>query len=137
MAPKPFPFPISVGVDICRIRRIADLIRQETIRNRWARRIFTRLEWPALCRRFQRATYQAEDSKSLRKIEKQGATVEESSAENIWTLPKLTKHPDLFDDQQGYLTLIQDERSKIGVLVRHLAGRLDRFHKIAFAVYFA
>ncbi|KAL9042475.1 MAG: hypothetical protein Q9214_003768, partial [Letrouitia sp. 1 TL-2023] len=49
MPPKPFPFLLGVGVDIARIARFTRLLErgdQEFLR--WARRVFTRLELPAL-----------------------------------------------------------------------------------------
>lgn len=49
MPPKPFPFLFGVGVDIAQVARFTRLLErgdQEFLR--WARRIFTRLEWPAL-----------------------------------------------------------------------------------------
>ncbi|MCJ1230951.1 hypothetical protein MMC12_007625 [Toensbergia leucococca] len=54
MPPKPFPFPIGVGVDICRVARVRKIIEDDLKVNRWARKFFTRLEWPRLLREFQK-----------------------------------------------------------------------------------
>lgn len=54
MVPKAFPYPIGVGTDICQVHRIASFLRRRDIRERWARRVFTRLEWPSLWRAFKR-----------------------------------------------------------------------------------
>lgn len=49
MPPKPFPFLFGIGIDIARIARFTRLLeRSDQDFLRWARRIFTRLEWPAL-----------------------------------------------------------------------------------------
>ena len=56
MAPKPFPFPIGVGVDICHLRRLSFILnKQDDYVTRWARKVFTRQEWPSLWQSFDRA----------------------------------------------------------------------------------
>lgn len=53
MAPKPFPYPIGVGVDICHIPRLHNIVgKRSDYVTRWARKIFTRLEWPHLWQKF-------------------------------------------------------------------------------------
>ncbi|KAL8809861.1 MAG: hypothetical protein Q9200_003044 [Gallowayella weberi] len=57
MPPKPFPFPIGVGVDICHVSRLSRLLlnKQDDFVTRWARRVFTRHEWPHLWEKFHEA----------------------------------------------------------------------------------
>lgn len=112
MAPKPFPFPIGVGVDICRIDRIAAILREENTRNRWARRVFTRLEWPALMSKF----------KNANRVDRKPHKQEKNSP---WMLPKLTAHSSILDneDQTAFWSAIADDRSVLGRLARYLAGR--------------
>lgn len=133
MIPKPFPFPIEVGVDICRTARIASLLRQERTRNRWAQRVFTRLEWSALVRRFQRVdradgeTYsQAQARQQQLKYARQEP--EEGMGDpqqDIWMLPKLSSLTSILEDQDAYWSAIGDDRSRLGILARHLAGRSE------------
>ncbi|KAI4169866.1 MAG: hypothetical protein LQ343_005415 [Gyalolechia ehrenbergii] len=53
MAPKPFPYPIGVGVDICHIPRLYNLVGKRThYVTRWAKKVFTRLEWHRLWQEF-------------------------------------------------------------------------------------
>ena len=136
MIPKPFPFPIEVGVDICRTARIASLLRQERTRNRWAQRVFTRLEWPALVRRFQRVdradgeTYKQAQKRQqqlryARQEAKEGMGIME---QDIWMLPKLSFLTSILDNQEAYWSAIGDDRSRLGILARHLAGRLETPH---------
>ena len=133
MIPKPFPFPIEVGVDICRTVRIASLLRQERTRNRWAQRVFTRLEWPALVRRFQRVdradgeTYsQAQNRQQQLKDARQEPEEGMGDMEqNIWMLPKLSTLTSVLENEEAYWSAIGDDRSRLGILARHLAGRLE------------
>ena len=132
MIPKPFPFPIEIGVDICRTARIASLLRQERTRNRWAQRVFTRLEWPALVRRFQRVdradgeTYsQAQNRQQQLKHAREGSGESTRYPEqDIWMLPKLSTLTFILENQEAYWSAIGDDRSRLGILARHLAGRL-------------
>ena len=136
MIPKPFPFPIEVGVDICRTARIASLLRQERTRNRWAQRIFTRLEWPALVRRFQRVDRadgethsQAQKRQQQLRYARQEAKEGMGDVEqDIWMLPKLSTLTSILDNQEVYRSAIGDDRSRLGILARHLAGRFEIPH---------
>ncbi|KAI4110543.1 MAG: hypothetical protein LQ339_001409 [Xanthoria mediterranea] len=56
MVPKPFPFPVGVGVDICHVKRISSILnKQDDYVTRWAKKVFTRQEWPSLWQSFHRA----------------------------------------------------------------------------------
>ena len=130
MAPKPFPFPLGVGVDICRISRIAALLRQEKIRNQWARRVFTRLEWPALCKRFEHANcVEGELFKSPNQERNDENNndytmrTEDICSNNVWMLPELSEHSEVLEDSKLYWSTIADGRSKLAVLAHYLAGR--------------
>ena len=131
MAPKPFPFPIGIGIDVCRVNRIAAILRSEQTRNRWARKVFTRLEWPALCRRLQRVE-KAEagpngqaDAAGDPKPDSENHVIADDYDNSIWMLPQLSKHLSIFEDERLYWSAIADERSALGALSRHLAGRSD------------
>ncbi len=131
MAPKSFPFPIGIGIDVCRVNRIAAILRHEHTRNRWARKVFTRLEWPALCRTLQRAEKaigepvgQAE-AMSDEKLVNENQVTAENYNNSIWMLPRLSRCASTFEDKDSYWSAIADERSSLGALARHLAGRSD------------
>ena len=128
MAPKPFPFPLGVGVDVCRTRRIAALLRQENIRNQWARRVFTRLEWPALCKRFDRANGGEGEvvgsSDQKKSCNNSTASDIDSGSNDVWMLPELSKHSEVLQDSELFWSTIEDGRSKLAVLAHYLAGRL-------------
>lgn len=127
MAPKSFPFPIGVGVDVCKINRIAALTRQDDLRSRWARRVFTRLEWAGLCRRCQRANIlEGEPIKQTKREMQKNTDSKKRSGSDIWSLPKLSKYSEILenDDQSAYWSAITDGRSRLGKLARYLAGRL-------------
>ena len=51
MPPKPFPLGLRVGTDICRVSRLAGIASSVNRLNSWARKTFTRIEWPALYER--------------------------------------------------------------------------------------
>ena len=51
MPPKPFPFAIGVGTDICRVARLVNVANDAVRLNLWAKRVFTRLEWPMVYER--------------------------------------------------------------------------------------
>ena len=127
--PKPFPFPIGIGIDVCRVNRIAAILRHEHSRNRWARKIFTRLEWPALCRRLQRVETVTEepaaraDEASGQKLENEDHSNAKYYDKGIWMLPKLSGNLSILEDETSYWSAIADERSGLGSLARHLAGR--------------
>lgn len=52
MPPKPFPYPIGIGIDVCKPSRILRLMQDHQTLNRWLRKVFNRLEWPQLVSRF-------------------------------------------------------------------------------------
>lgn len=51
MPPKPFPFALGVGTDICRVARLVHVANDAVRLNLWAKRVFTRLEWPMVYER--------------------------------------------------------------------------------------
>ena len=131
IAPKPFPFPIGIGTDVCRVNRIAAILRHEYTRNRWARKIFTRLEWPALCRRFQdvekaigESVGQA-DATNDQNLEIKDHVTARYYDNEIWMLPRLSGYSSICENENSYWSVIADERSALGALARHLAGRSD------------
>lgn len=131
MAPKPFPFPIGIGIDVCRVNRIASILRHEHTRNRWARKIFTRLEWPALCRKLQRVEKtiadpvgQADAVNNV-KLDDEAKTVVKYYDNAKWMLPSLSGYSSTLEDENSYWSAIADDRSTLGALARHLAGRSD------------
>ena len=128
--PKPFPYPIGIGTDVCRVNRIAAILRHEYTRNRWARKIFTRLEWPALCRKMQRVakvTGEPIGRADITREEKKGNVnaVARYYDNTIWMLPRLPEYPSISGDDDSRWSVIADERSALGALTRHLAGRSD------------
>ena len=123
MPPRPFPFPMGVGVDICQINRIAALLRKESIRNNWVRKVFTRLEWPTVCRRFQRANRSEAESVSYSTQGQDTLPDRTNSTEHNWMLPTLSKHTDILKDETLFWSTIADRRSKLAVLAAHLTGR--------------
>lgn len=124
MAPKPFPFPFSVGVDVCRISRIAALLRHKDVRNRWARRVFTRLEWPVICRRFERANrLEGHSVREAQKERQQSADVEKKPENDIWMLPDLSTQAEILGDDGVFQSAVADPRSRLGALAGFLAGR--------------
>ena len=123
MPPKPFPFPIGVGVDICRVNRIAALLRKEHIRNIWARKVFTRLEWPAVCRRFQRTNRSEAESVGDSERAQDTVTDKRDVTEETWKLPNLSKHSEVLEDETAFWSTIADGRSKLSTLAQYLAGR--------------
>ena len=131
MAPKPFPFPIGIGIDLCRVNRIAAILRHEHTLNRWARKIFTRLEWPALCRRMQRVEKVLGEPSGEANAGSDQVLGNESQAvanhyDNAsWMLPRLSGYLSTFEVDDLYWSAIADERSSLGTLARHLAGRSD------------
>lgn len=58
MPPKPFPFPLGVGVDIMELSRLKPLLGNQYALNRWAQKIFNRLEWPDLLKVFRTVSVQ-------------------------------------------------------------------------------
>lgn len=51
MPPRSFPLGLRVGTDICRVSRLAHIASNANHLNLWAKKIFTRIEWPALYQR--------------------------------------------------------------------------------------
>ena len=43
----------------------------------------------------------------------------------IWMLPRLPEYSSIAEDDDSYWSVIADERSALGSLARHLAGRSD------------
>ena len=133
--PKPFPFPIGIGTDVCRVNRIAAILRHEYTRNRWARKIFTRLEWPALCRKMQRIEKAIGEPIGRADVANYGKIGDENDAvaryydNTIWMLPRLPEYSSVPKDNDSYWSVIADERSALGSLARHLAGRSDFLQK--------
>ena len=135
MVPKPFPYPLGIGVDVCKVNRIAQFLRNDSLRNRWARKIFTRLEWPALWSVFlktQRATtgrgggVNGKDWTAGQRSYQSFSGKEFHSDDSIWMLPVI---PDALMSRDATVggndpeKSINNERSPIGLLARHLAGR--------------
>lgn len=128
-APKPFPFPIGIGTDVCRVNRIAAILRREYTRNRWVRKVFTRLEWPALHKKFQDIEKaKGEPIEQANLANDQNLGDEGQPAANYytkigWMLPKLSGYSSIFRNEKSYWSAIADDRSALGGLARHLAGR--------------
>lgn len=129
LAPKPFPFPIGIGVDMCRVNRVAAILRYENTRNRWARKVFTRLEWPALCRRLQRVEKaigepvgQADAARD-QKLDDEDQAIAGYYENATWMLPRLSGYSSIFEDENSYWSAIANKRSTLGALAHHLAGR--------------
>jgi hypothetical protein len=55
MPPKPFPYPIGIGIDVCQPIRVLKLLTDSRTLNHWLMKVFNRLEWPALRSRFKLA----------------------------------------------------------------------------------
>ena len=107
MPPKPFPFPLSVGSDICSMERIGSIVHAPTSFNRFARRVFTRLEWPSL----------------LDMISKTGAKHLISNRDYAYRLEKRLPILYLPTIDISNTILTGEEKSNEGELVRYLAGR--------------
>jgi len=129
MSPKPFPFPLGVGIDICNVDRIAYNLRFKNKREAFVRKLFTRLEWPGIWRKFlitERAMkahgraavshYQEQDVESHSKIDA-------IDPQSMWNVPSLSSSPDLFTDSETRIGFFPDSRSSLGRLVSFVAGR--------------
>lgn len=112
MPPKPFPFPIGVGTDICHTTRFLRFIRDDEVMNQFARKVFTRLEWPYLYRKFLEVGYDLanEDERSW------------GDERPIETLPSLSR---FFPPRSDPKKALPAPNLQIGNLARYLAGRLD------------
>lgn len=123
MPPRPFPYPISSGIDACSVHRIASILRSPDLTNRWARRVFTRLEWPGLWSRFletQRALAASGGSHWRQSVlDNQLAKIRHPSIvdESVWMLPRLSVNA-----PHDTVRPLEDQVSFMG-LARHLAGR--------------
>ena len=53
MLPKPFPYNLGVGVDLVEVLRVKSILEENSKLNKWAQRVFNRLEWPFISRAFQ------------------------------------------------------------------------------------
>lgn len=53
MLPKPFPYPLGIGVDLVELLRVRSVLEENSKINRWAQRVFSRLEWPYISLAFQ------------------------------------------------------------------------------------
>ncbi len=55
MPPKQFPYPIGIGIDVCKPLRILRIMQDHRKLNAWLRKVFNRLEWPFLVSQFKNA----------------------------------------------------------------------------------
>lgn len=55
MPPKPFPFPLGVGVDLCQTKRIFSLLKVNQNIHAFSKKVFNRLEWPDVFEKFNHA----------------------------------------------------------------------------------
>lgn len=96
MPSKAFPFPIGIGIDLIQTSRIESILKDHYKLNRWAQRVFTRLEWPFISHKFQQhAASLGQTHKTnfrpkliLPKIWQNGDTM--ADAVDTGTLPPLT-----------------------------------------------
>ncbi|KAL9630862.1 MAG: hypothetical protein Q9164_006204 [Protoblastenia rupestris] len=136
MVPKPFPYPFSIGTDICKVNRIGGLLRYRDTRERFIRRIITSLEWPNTRHQFQRvrlANLKEEGSRIYRnkssavKKEDVATAADAKDESDIWGLP------DLYLSDNDLHNLSKDTFHKnwasqnlpLVNLVHYLAGRFD------------
>lgn len=127
MVLKPFPFPLDIGIDVCKIPRIARLISDPEVCNRWAQRVFTRLEWPQLCRLVEKVqpttvTHVQKENPYRKTLPEARVTHTRECAridKSIWMLPEIP--PERFQWVNG--KIVYTRQSPVGVLVRYLAGR--------------
>ena len=109
MPPKPFPFPLGVGIDVCQTERILNIIEDGDRLNRWARRIFTRLEWPWIYQKINLA-YEGIQTQAL----------SESTSEAELLLPQVSKDILLDYKTRADLSFVS---SRINNLAQFLTGR--------------
>lgn len=96
MPSKAFPFPIGIGIDLIQTSRIESILKDHYKLNRWAQRVFTRLEWPFIshkCQQHAASLGQTHKTNSrpkliLPKIWQNGDTM--ADAVDTGTLPPLT-----------------------------------------------
>ena len=120
MAPRPFPFPLSTGVDVCYVNRIAGILRRDETRDRWIQKVFTRLEWPEMCDRIEAANVgvsykEYKDTKD----DLEGG----NSKSGAWELPNLNNHVTTLSENKLFTAAISDFRSNLGRLARFFSGR--------------
>lgn len=99
MGPKPFPYPIGVGVDICQFTRLYQTLGHDSEKvTRWARKVFARREWPILHQKFYRASDNQTRSDSfpaslwlpqVKPIKQLGKATANSHTEITYSFPKL------------------------------------------------
>ena len=112
MSPKPFPYPLAIGIDVCKVGRMYQLMRKGPRMTSFARRVFTRSEFMALRLRFLKM--HADDPET--KIPEE----DPANYENCqWTLPSLK-----FDEDT------RNADPNIFRLAEYLAGRLVRTYSI-------
>ena len=134
MVPKAFPFAFNVGTDLCSVHRIADLLRQRHVRDRFVRRISTRLEWAQIWRFFQWVSLTQQnihsdiiaskdcDSRAIEEVF--GATASYSKANSTtWTLPDISNPYNAFGSPEAFDCAVKEGASPLAALLRHLGGR--------------
>ncbi|KAL8656831.1 MAG: hypothetical protein Q9226_002523 [Calogaya cf. arnoldii] len=131
MAPKPFPFPVGVGVDICHLKRFFRILnsRQDDNATRWAKKVFTRQEWPGIWQSFHRAVASSDASGSPRPQLSLPKFRVEWPGKQKPGVRGTTLEPGI--DDMGSPPLINELSpaapsipiSKVRVLAQHLAGR--------------
>lgn len=136
MVPKAFPYPLGIGVDVCRVSRVAHLLQKQNLCNRWARKVFTRLEWSALWNHVKKAQLMAAaDTWKGNGIDMTITPGEQTSCSrndpptdnSIWMLPELPERS--LSRRSSIQSKVADNgadfdgRSPIELLARHLAGR--------------
>ena len=125
MAPKPFPYPLGIGIDVCKVARIARVLRSTGLRNQWARRVFTRLEWPDVCRYFEKTRISMTDDAGNTRVIGREANAYHPSG---WMLPPIpTRWLHDVDNVPLSKTALDerlsDDRTPVVLLARYLAGR--------------
>lgn len=130
MVPNPFPYPLGVGIDVCKVSRLARLLHAQRLCNRWARRVFTRLEWPALWHQFQMTRSATRAATEKTDMTTSGVSAEERPCQMLDRVPTdssilmLPEIPMSWSSMTGVEneTLFY-ERSPVGLLARYVAGR--------------
>ena len=126
-AAKPFPSSYSIGHDVCEIRRIAFIMRYDHRLQNWARRVFTRLEWPLLVRRFQQAGGEIDNHHKMR--HDASGQKKQRYDEDICKVPMLPEAV-LSRDTDKFEASVADLTTPLRRLASHLAGRFDRLRDI-------
>lgn len=121
MPPKPFPYPIGIGIDVCQPIRIMKMLTDSRTLNHWLMKVFNRLEWPALISRFKLADNVAP---GLEEIEALNAFLPDNDARAqslILTQP--------WRPTAG--STLNDAPAVTSALAQHLAGRCETPHELA------